>query len=125
MKITLANVNKYYGAILSVSSIPADFKTAHALVMAKKEFLPHAQFYEEKERELIEEYAVHDENGECIHDGRFTLPGPVVAEQFKAKKDELEALEVEVDLKERELGNLTQISANDLEVLSEIFEFKF
>ena len=40
MKITLANVNKYYGAILSVSSIPTDFKTAHALVMAKKEFLP-------------------------------------------------------------------------------------
>ncbi len=124
MKITLAKVNRYYGAILSVSSVQADFKTAHALMMAKKEFAPHAQFYEAEERKLIEEYAVKDENGECIHDGRFTLPGAVVAEKFKAKKDELEAVEVDVELKETELGNLPQISANDLEVLSEIFEFK-
>lgn len=101
----------------------AGFSFAHALCMAKARLDPHVQFFVEKEMEMIRKYAVPGEDGGIVGpDGKFNVK-PEEAKKFFAEKQELDAVEVEVE-KVKVSTPPERISGKALELLLEVMDFR-
>lgn len=124
MKFTLEQCVKIYNCIGELENQKVGFSTAHGILIVKKAMQPHAEFFSEKERELIAEYAIPDENGNTVSsNGKFDLRTEDV-QSFLAKRCELESVEVELEIKKPTLKGISEISASSLELLMEVFEFE-
>lgn len=121
MKITLLQCAQTYGAITEVEDKEFSFATAHGLVMAKKELQPHAEFFYQKEHELIEKYVGRDENGKPMVNGtQIQIHRDKAAEYFK-ERDDLN--NVEVDVTRRMITSISNIKPATLEMLMNVFDF--
>lgn len=122
--ITLKKAFHAYNAIGELMNEKMSFKDAHTLLVAKKELEHHVQFYADKEHELVDKYAIKNENGEVVLNGnQFQMPTDKIAD-FAKEHEELDSVEVAVDLKEKTIHGLTEIKPSVLEALMELFDFE-
>ena len=71
----------------------------------------------------MEEYAIKGEDGKiAFNGGQFQLHADKL-EEYNRKHGELDGMEIEIELKNKTLPSLEQITISALEALSEIFEF--
>ena len=113
---------KAYKAITDLGEEKLNFKTAHSLLVAKKELEPHIEFFTQEEMKLVNEYAVKGEDGKVsFENGNFQLTAEN-AEKYVEKHRELD--EVEIDIKKKRLPPIDNVSISALEALSEIFDFE-
>lgn len=121
MTLTLLQCAQTYGSIKEVEKQEFSFATAHALVMAKKELQPHAEFYYQKEQELVERYIDRDENGKPMIDGnQIRIHRDKAAKYFK-ERDDLN--NVEVDVTRHTIASISNIKPATLEMLMNVFDF--
>lgn len=122
MKMTILKCLRAYKAILELENEKLDFSTAHTFVMAKRALEPHAEFYTEKEREIVEKYAIPDKDGNIFSaNGQFKMSANSTVD-FKRDKVELDAVEVEVEIKGK-IKNLPEVKPSVLDALLDVFEF--
>lgn len=121
--VTLLQCVKAHKALTAISEQPMPFKTAHALMIAKKSLLPHVEFFAGNEYKLIEEYASHDEGGVKIsQDGKFTIP----KENYILYANKIQELsETKIDFTPVAVPgvNALKISVSDIENLEGVIEF--
>lgn len=114
-----------YTAVLQLMDAECEYKTAHALLMLKRALQPHVDFFSAKEMELVDAYAVKNEKGKvAMTEGKFQLADAYAASNFKAAKDELCGLEIELDWKIRKVAPPKQIRPVHLEALEGLLEFE-
>lgn len=119
----LVDTIKAYNAISEVMDEKMPFRDAHALLMAKKELEPHVRFYTQKERELVEKYAIKDENGNVHFDGaKFQIKADRIKD-YAEEHVELDAVEIKTEIKENKLTGIPNVKPAALEGLMLIFEF--
>lgn len=124
MTVNLLQALNAYKAIISLMTEKLPFKTAHALLMAKKELQIHYDFYVEQENSLVQEYALRNKDRTiCVENNQVQIPSDKLAE-FRSHRAELDSIEVSVDLKEPTLYGVTEISPAILEPLLDIFKFE-
>lgn len=122
--ITLKKAFHAYNAIIELMNEKMSFKDAYTLLMAKKELEYPVQFFAEKEHELVDKYAIKNEDGKVVLNGnQFQMPKDKV-EDFTKEHDELDSIEVAVDLKEKTLHGFSEIKPSVLEALMELFDFE-
>lgn len=125
MKTTLYKAIMAYNAIAELENEKTDFSTAHALIMAKKALEPHAQFYIQSERTIVEKYALPSEDGSKVSQaGKFRLPAENAA-AYTAEKAELNGVEVDIDLNPRRLKSVPDLKPSTLEALLDVGVFEF
>ena len=114
-----------YTALLALSEQSMPYDTALAFVLLKKKLAPHAEFYAEKERELVEEYAKR-ENGEIVMDGpgRFVLDTDKDLAEYNCRKRELASTEVPEEFEPIKASCPEKISPAHIEALEGFVEFK-
>jgi len=125
MKTTLYKAIMAYNAIAELENEKTDFSTAHALIMAKKALEPHAQFYIQSERTIVEKYALPSEDGSKVSQaGKFRLPAENAA-AYAAEKAELNGVEIDIDLNPRRLKSVPDLKPSTLEALLDVGVFEF
>lgn len=118
----LSNIVKIFNTVCELMNEQTSFSFAHALCMAKKELMPHVEFYTEKELEIINKYACEQEDGEKIDsEGHFKILTENIENYSKEKKD-LNNVEININ-KVKALGTPNTISGNQLENLNYIMDF--
>lgn len=121
MKLTLLQCAQTYDAIMKIGDQEVSFAIAHGLVMAKKELEPHAEFYYEKERELVEKYVGRDENGNPMVNGTQIQIHRDKADEYFKERDELN--NVEVNVTRRRIASIPNVKPAILEMLMNVFDF--
>lgn len=86
-----------YTAVQTMMSQQMDYQTAYALVNLKRKLAPHASFYQNKELELVEEFAARDEEGKILwrDNGRFVFKDKEGAQEFERRRKELDLVQVQ------------------------------
>lgn len=121
MKLSLMKCALAFNAIMEIEHETFSFATAHGLVMAKRELEPHAEFYFQKEQELVEKYVGRDESGKPMMSGtQYQIPRAAAEDYFK-EKDGLN--NVEVDVTKRRIAPPPNVKPSTLEILMEVFDF--
>lgn len=126
MKTTLIRAIRCFNAILELENEKMDFPTAHALIIAKRSLEPHAQFYSDSERTLIEKYAISSADGSKVSlSGKFRLHSDHV-EEYAAERAALNGVEIEIPLTPRKLKTVPNLRPSTLEALMDagLFEFE-
>lgn len=114
-----------YTAITALAQQSMDYKTALALVLLKKRLAPHAEFYAQKERELVETYAKRSETGEIIMDGpnRFALDSDKDLAEYNRKRQELASAQIPEEITPVKASGIDRITPAHLEALEGFVEF--
>lgn len=122
--MTINKMLTAWGAIDRLMQESHSYKIAYGVMKVKQSLLPSMEFYQEKEREIIDTYADKGEDGTTIFSdkGDFRVSRDKI-DEFMAKQNELMSLEV--DFEPRKIDDCPQtISGADLEALEGIIEFK-
>jgi hypothetical protein len=122
MKITLKDADAIFEVLGNFSSQKLPIKLSYKIMKVLSELEPELQFYNKKIQELIEEYALHDDQDKIVYteDGSGIHIPPEKTEEFTNKYNELVALEIEINdfnFNLDEFENL-EIAPKDLYVLS-------
>lgn len=91
----LSDCVRAYEAVMAISRQEFDYKTAFSLVRLERQLRPHAKFYVEQERKLVEQYAKRDDKGIVWGENGFILQNPEKAEEYATRRKELGDVEVE------------------------------
>lgn len=101
-----------------------DYKTAHALLMLSRKLKPHVDFYGEKERKLMEKFAVKDECGRVkLNKNSWTLEDPSRVDEYREEIISLGAVTVEGFDEPVRVSATPAIKPSQLEALSGFIEF--
>lgn len=114
-----------YTAVQQLMDAECEYKTAHTLLMLKRALQPHVDFFSAKEMELVEQYAVKNEKDKVVMtDGKFQLRDTYAAANFRAAKEDLCGLEIELEWKVCKVAPPKQIKPIHLEALEDLLEFE-
>lgn len=121
--MTQYEVTKAYPALMRLSEFRLPVKKARELYKITKQVVEHFQFALSEERKYISEF-----NGQERPDGSVSFNSSDDFDKYKAKMDELNALEVEwhnspVILTEADIGE-QPISPSDIRVLESFVTFE-
>lgn len=96
--MTLSNILSFPNFYNQIRSASLPFKTAHKLTKLSKAVEEEIGFYREKMTELIEQYALKDDNGNYVYinDGRDIAIVPDKIVECQTKIRELETMEIEL-----------------------------
>lgn len=114
-----------YMAVQTLMDREADYQTAYAVVMLKKQLQGPVEFYRDEEQRLMEEYAARDDRGEIIwkDKGRFVLQDPSRAEEYNRKRKELGMVDVQKKFVRMRVPEPEKIRPAILEALEEFLIF--
>ena len=96
--MTLSNILSFPNFYNQIRSASLPFKTAHKLAKLSKAVEEEIGFYREKMTELLEQYALKDDNGNYVYinDGRDIAIVPDKIVECQSKIRELETMEIEL-----------------------------
>lgn len=114
-----------YMAVLELSLLEWDFKTAHTFAMLKRTLAPHAQFYATEEKSLISDFAKKDENGNIVftNKGSFLFDSLNDAPRYSEKRHELGDVEVTLHWEKVSLPRPERIKPVHIEALEPFVAF--
>lgn len=121
----LAKAFTAFTAVSQLMETECDFQTAYELLQTKKKLQPHAEFFYQKEQELIAKCGKKNEQGtvELDPNGKFTAAGAEEALAFKREKLELGKVVIEWSEKPKQLPRPEKIRPVTIEALEGIIEF--
>ena len=123
MEMKSYKIMEMYKALEKLTKTDVDLKTAVALARNFEAVTTPAKLIDQRQQDLMKEYAKKDDKGEIIQGekGEVTIESP--AEYF-AKLQEILETELEVELKTIKLDKLADVklSASDILALDPIFE---
>lgn len=123
MEMKSYKIMEMYKALEKLTKADVDLKTAVALARNFEAITTPAKLIDQRQQDLMKEYARKDDNGEVIQGekGEVTIDSP--AEYFAKLQDILET-DLEIELKLIKLDKLADIklSANDILALDPILE---
>ena len=96
--MTLSNILSFPNFYNQIRSVSLPFKTAHKLATLSKAVEEEIGFYREKMTELLEQYALKDDNGDYVYinDGRDIAIVPDKIAECQSKIRELETIDIEL-----------------------------
>ena len=101
-----------------------DYDTAHKIMMLSRKLKPHVDFYGEKERQIMEKFAVKDELGRVkLEKNSWTLKDPCAVDEYRAEITSLGGVVVEGFEEAVRVSATPQIKPSHLEALSGFIEF--
>lgn len=101
-----------------------DYKTAHEIVMLSRNLKPHVDFYGEKERQLMEKFAVKDERGRVkLEKNSWTFEDPSKVDEYREAIASLGAVSVDGFDEPVHVTATPQIKPSHLEALSGFIQF--
>ena len=114
-----------FTAVSQLMETECDYQTAYELLHIKKKLQEHAEFFYQKEQELIAKYGKKNEQGTVELDpkGTFTAAGAEEALAFNREKLELGKVEVHWGDKPKQLPKPEKIRPVTIEALEGIIEF--
>lgn len=113
-----------YAAVLALMDQELPFQDAYKVSQLKRELQPHAEFFSKKENELVNRCAERNEKGVVwTGPGKFKLRAGAEAE-YREKRMELCAVEVEEQIQEIEIGKPEKIRPVHIEALDGFVIFK-
>lgn len=123
--VLLQCVNAYV-AVQGMMDKEWDYRTAHALVMLRRELQPHVSYYQQQELRLVDAYAARDQQGKIrwTAEGKFLFRDPKQAEEFGEKRRELGLVEMQEEFKVRKVPAPGMIQPAVLEALEGFLEFE-
>ena len=125
MKMYLVQAVNAYAALLALMNQDMVFQTAHSVALAKKEIAPHAEFFAQEERKLVERYAAKEDGKIKWTSGTsFQFADEQAAEEYKHARAELCAVSVELNLEKRTVNAPEIIRPIQIEALADILEFR-
>lgn len=122
--ILLEYVNAYM-AVEALMGGECCYKTAHALVMLKKQLAPHAEFFAEKELKLVERFAEKDGEGRILwNGGSFSFREGADPAEYARSRTELGMMPVEEEIPVRRVPAPATIKPVHLAALEKFIEFE-
>lgn len=113
-----------YMAVMELSEQAWSYKAAHALLMLKRKLQPHAEFFAKEENGLVEAYAKRDDGGKVVWGKTgFVLRDEAAAEAYRQRREELGAVEVEIEGLPVQLPLPEKIRPRQLEALEGYIEW--
>lgn len=96
--VKLEQAARAYEALVALSREVMAYRTAHAMMLLKKELQKEAEFLQQEEMKIAKQHAVLDENGNIawVDSGRFRLKTGEEA-QYRKKIQELQDTEISVE----------------------------
>ena len=121
----LAKAVTAFTAVSQLMETECDFQTAYELLQIKKKLQGHAEFFYQKEQELIAKYGKKNEQGtvELDPSGTFTAAGAEEALSYRREKLELGKVEVYWGDEPKRLPSPEKIRPVTIEALEGIIEF--
>lgn len=103
-----------------------DYPSAYALTQLRRALQPHADFFIQEENKLTRQYGQKDREGQVCFTprGTFLLEDPAQAGEYNAKRQELGAVEVELDWEEKVLPSPERIRPVQIEALEGFIVFE-
>lgn len=113
-----------YAAVMALMDQELPYKDAYKVAALKRALQPHAEFFSKKEMELVNRYADKTEKGVAwTGPGRFRLL-PGAEAEYRAKRMELCAVEVEDEIQEIEIQMPEKIRPVHVEALEGFVRFR-
>lgn len=121
----LAKAFTAFTAVSQLMETECDYQTAYDLLQIKKKLQGHAEFFYQKEQELIAKYGKKNEQGtvELDPNGKFTAAGAEEALAYQREKLELGKVEVYWGDEPKRLLRPEKIRPVTIEALEGIIEF--
>lgn len=125
METKLIRCVNAYMAVNGLMEVEWDYPSAYILTQLRRALQPHADFFIQEENKLIRQYGQKDREGQvCFTQrGTFLFEDPAQAEEYNAKRQELGAVEVELDWGERSLPCPERIRPTQIEALEGFIRF--
>ena len=122
----LIDIVSAYMAVTQLMDLDFGYRDAYALVMLKNELQPQAEFFAEKERQLMEEYGDKGEDGAVKPDagGKFGISDPARLAEYSRKRGELYALDTDTVFSRRKMTAPKTIRPAQLAALMPFMDFK-
>lgn len=127
MIITLGNLLNMKKTLEKLNEVETNFDFAYRLAKINKEYVLNADFYDEKYKDIVNDVAERDSNGEIIVSEKGIVKIQESREEDAQKKlNELVSVEISLDdslkIKIDDLKNLNCLSPKDIMVLEPILE---
>jgi hypothetical protein len=114
-------------AVQALMEQPFPYKTAHALVMLKRELQPHVEFFSQEEMKLVEEFAEKDVVNKKIlwtDKGAFRFESGKDPSKYAKRRADLGAVEVDWGVERVKVPFPASITPAQLEALEKFIEFE-
>ena len=115
-----------YMAVQTLMEQPFPYKTAHALLMLKRELSPHVEFFSQEEMKLVDEFADKGDDGKIIwtDKGAFLFAAGKNPAEYARQRAELGTVEIEWTAARAKVPVPTSITPAQLEALEKFIEFE-
>lgn len=115
-----------YTAIVALSEKECDYRTAHVLVMLKRRLQPHVDFFAKEEMELVEQFAVKDDNGKIVMNEHrnFTFADPARSGEYAKLRSDLGMIDIQEQFTPLRAPMPSSIRPVHLEALEGFIEFE-
>lgn len=125
MKKTLIQCVDAYMAANGLMELEWDYSSAYQITRLRRALQPHADFFIQEENKLTRQYGQKDREGQVCFTprGTFLLEDPAQAGEYNAKRQELGAVEVELDWEEKVLSSPERIRPVQIEALEGFVRF--